>query len=336
MAIIFDDMVIGAPPTGKINNSPGGDVAAPDDLASGEAGALPAPSAKTSTAKGVTTAPTVKTSTAKGATAAPAIITPRPADLVAPPFPLNHAAILWDNVAANGSTRVSDPGIVSGADNLLTPATYTAATYRIYGWIEIVLPSPTMIGAVALGAHSLKGCNIQIQTSETDGGPLVQRFLGVIGDNGARLFTWVPSLVTVIRLAVDPADGAPPAKIGVLYAGQVLQMQRPIFRGVEPATLNRVTEYTNNQSEGGQWLGRDITRQGLKTAPTWRNLSAAWVREHFDPFAQSARRLPFFYSWNPQDYPLDAAYCWTTGDIKQTITGPRDLMSVEMDLRGHA
>lgn len=332
MAIIFDDMVISAPPTGKINNSPGGDVDAPAIVPANGTPPLPAPTAKTSKAKGATAAPTAKASAAKAPIAAPVVITPRPADPVAPPFPLNHARILWENKLLQGAALSSSPAAVS-ISAMLSPATYSRATFSGPSVITAIFSVQRTFDSVGIAAHTLAGTAISIEYRPVDTDPWTLFYTGTM-PRGALLVCEVsPLLVKEVRITTTAAGSS---LIGVLYVGVSLQMQRPIFRGVEPVTLNRVTEYTNNQSEGGQWLGRDINRQGLKTAPTWRNLSAAWVREYFDPFAQAARQLPFFYSWDPQAYPQDAAYCWTTGDIKQTITGPRDLMSVEMDLKGHA
>lgn len=330
MAIIFDDMVISTPPTGKINNSPGGDVAAPAIVPANGTSPLSAPAAKTSKAKGATAAPTAKTSAAKAPTSAPAVIAPRPADLTAPPFPLNHARILWENKLLQGAALSSAPAAVN-ISAMLSPATYSRASFSGPSVITAIFSVQRTFDSVGVAAHTLAGSTVSIEYRPVDTDPWTLFYTGTMPRGALLVCEASQLLVKEVRITTTAAG-----LIGVLYVGVALQMQRPIFRGVEPVTLNRVTEYTNNQSEGGQWLGHDITRQGLKTAPTWRNLSAAWVREHFDPFAQAAQRLPFFYSWNPQAYPQDAAYCWTTGDIKQTITGPRDLMSVEMDLRGHA
>ena len=33
------------------------------------------------------------------------------------------------------------------------------------------------------------------------------------------------------------------------------------------------------------------------------------------PFLDHARLKPFFYSWDPDNHPDEAAYCWTDGPV---------------------
>lgn len=141
------------------------------------------------------------------------------------------------------------------------------------------------------------------------------------------------SAVSVKRIRVT-ITGSGALVLGVVSAGVALQMQRPIYKGHEPGTLSRVTEYQSTESEGGQWLGRNVIRQGLKTAYNWRNLSAAWLRQYFDPFVDAARSSPFFIAWNPLEFPREVVYAWTTGDVAPSNAGPRDLMSATVNVRG--
>lgn len=122
--------------------------------------------------------------------------------------------------------------------------------------------------------------------------------------------------------------------IGVIYLGLALQMQRGIYQGFRPPTLNENTEVRPNISEGGQWLGRSIVRQGLENNIDVDNLTAEWVRGEFQRFVKNSQKYPFFFAWRNDTFPDEVIYCWTTDDIRQDNTGPRDLMSVSIPVQG--
>lgn len=123
--------------------------------------------------------------------------------------------------------------------------------------------------------------------------------------------------------------------IGHIRFGRILTMERPIMQGVNPITLARSTVIRPTISERGQWLGRSIIRSGLEASYQWKNLSAAWVRTTFDPFALDAREHPFFFAWRPISTYLDEiAYVWTKDDIRPVQSGPNSLMSLGFDVMG--
>lgn len=318
---INDDMPIGRPPSGKIGSRQPPAISAPDRIEKES----PAPML----------APDVLTSGARPPMLAPDVLASKTPGLTAPPFPLNHARILWQNKLIGGFAFFYGGGQIIDAKNVLTPATYTRAVF-VAGdsTLYVNTPGPQSFDAVGIAAHTMPGATVEFRYRKTSG----QWALGFSGTLGpGSFFRQLAATVTDVDQVAFTMIGVPAgATIAVVYVGDALQMQRPIYRGVDPAPLNRVTEYTNNVSEGGQWLGRDITRQGLKTKPRWQNLDPVWLRSYFDPFASAARRLPFFYSWNPLEFPNDVAYCWTSKDIQPSITGPRNLMSVEIEMEGHA
>lgn len=88
-------------------------------------------------------------------------------------------------------------------------------------------------------------------------------------------------------------------------------------------------------SESGQWLGRSIMRQGNDTQFSWRHLDPDWYRQRFAPFAERAKKYPFFIKWRPDLYD-NAVYAHTTDDISPSnMGGGHNLMTVSMNVRGH-
>lgn len=134
------------------------------------------------------------------------------------------------------------------------------------------------------------------------------------------------------RIRMTGGEGAP--AIGVVYIGEALAMQRPIYGGHSPSVLSRQTTLNNSMSRGGQFLGQQIRRKGFETSADFKNLDPDWYRRHFDPFVESARRYPYFFSWRPSRYPDEVAYVWTAEDIQPSNSGTSDLMDVGWSMRG--
>lgn len=275
-------------------------------------------------------APTSRTGTAQPARPAPTNRTPNAGDPDAPPFALNHARILYAN-ALIGSSVSASAG--TGAANVLNAATYSRWSFTGSQVLTVTLPANTLIDAVGLGAHNFSAATVAVDYSTSDGGAWVS-FAANQSGGDAMLFL-ASAAVSVKRLRVT-VTGSGAMVLGVVYAGVALQMQRPIYKGHTPAILARETEYEANESEAGQWLGRNIKRAGLSVELNWRNLSAAWLRAYFRPFMLAARTTPFFVAWNPQDYPRDVAYAWSVSDIQPTNSGPMDLMSATLKAKGAA
>lgn len=130
--------------------------------------------------------------------------------------------------------------------------------------------------------------------------------------------------------------GSAAPKIAVVYAGEILVMQKAVSGPYEPVTLARETKRTSTFSRGGQFLGQSIQRMGVVGTAAFKFLSASWVREFFKPFADSAELYPFFFAWNPSGFPTEVAYAWCEDDIRPRYTGTVDDMEVAISMHGIA
>jgi hypothetical protein len=129
------------------------------------------------------------------------------------------------------------------------------------------------------------------------------------------------------RLIVSGGTGATAPVLGAVSIGEALVLERKIYGGHTPITLSKNTTILPQKSEGGQFLGRSIIREGASTSIALDNLTAAWVRSDFYPFMESARTYPFFFAWRPTaTYSDEVAYCWIDKDIKVSNTGKANLM----------
>ncbi len=251
-------------------------------------------------------------------------------------YPLNHARILYESIAtidnAIGSSEAAGFPAVSAVNS---------DTYEY--WKPVTMPATFTVDAgvakdvdaVGIAAHSFATDNVTITIEySTDG----STWSGVsTGSFGAQDGTPVLALFDSVyaRYWRITFAGSTAPQIGVIYIGQALQMQRPFYGGHTPINLGRVTDYIGNMSEGGQILGTFVIRKGTKTQYDWNNLTAAWVRETFDPFIRAVRGArPFFLAWNALTFPREVGYLIVGEDIRPSNTGTRDLMQVGFTAQG--
>jgi len=243
-------------------------------------------------------------------------------------IPREHARIGYENA-------IRDATVTSNSELSDFPAFSVKSATTYDKWRPGVVPSdldiefadPTTLDYVAIAAHTIgsEGGAIEIYDS-------VEGLLATVtpSDNSPIILHFDQIQSTNITLRLTTAAAA----IGVVYAGRLLAMMRPIYGGHTPGVLNRQTTFQNNKSEGGQFLGRSIVRRGYAESFSWRNLAPDWYRTNFDPFVEAAREYPFFIAWRPGDYPDEVLYGWTSSDIEPINNGRRGLMDVSFDVEG--
>jgi len=312
--LIVDNVVLdGLPAAGTINSEPGKDIAPPKNLARVASGGLANAKVLTPEQFNDIAAPRDLARVASANIAAPNVLNPK--DPLAPPYPLSHARILYDNLFNNAI--VSN----SAAQGIANSNTYER--WRLTNSIESITISANSnktINAICLGAHNLGAVNgtVTIQTSSSTSASFVTRATITPTTNNAIMVLLTSNLVVRrIRLTVNRLT----AEIGVLYAGLALVMPRPIFGGHAPITLQNKVNYIDSASENGQWLGRTITRRGYATSYTWSFITDAWYRLNFSPFVESTNLYPFFIAWRPDLYANEVAYAWRTDDVTPTNRG---------------
>ena len=125
-------------------------------------------------------------------------------------------------------------------------------------------------------------------------------------------------------------------QIGILFIGKLLQVQHTIYDGLNVPNLSREEKIIPNRSEGGQFLGQLLSSQAYKSSFSFEHLDPQWYRDRFDPFVVKSQTWPFFIAWRPASYPNDLVFARRTSDIKPTNHGEIGLVSVSLDIEGHA
>lgn len=257
------------------------------------------------------------------------ILTPNPLPVTSG-FPLNYARIGYDNALINGSaTAISDN---AGAANMLTPSTYDK-------WRPTVDTLATLIGTsqqcnyVGIAAHNLGTDGVTLSVQVSNGAGSVEVYNQLVVDNKALFIRFTAGTYDRVTLVVS---GSTATEIGVVFLGLELEMMRPIFAGHNPSVLSATDVMTPQVSDGGQFLGKQIVRQGYGTSADFKHLTDEWYRSTFQPFVEHAKTRPYFWAWNLLESPGDIVYGWTNGNIKPSYMGIRNWLEVSFDIEAHA
>jgi hypothetical protein len=254
-----------------------------------------------------------------------------------PPFPLNHARILYANLL-NGS-GVTATGGSQNPEYALIPNTFQAWSFTssTAGTITITLPSSQNIDTICIGAHNLKGETIQVQYDANLTDPFTTFAPSkTVTTNDAIMFH-IATAVSARRVRITVSgNGGSNHKVGFISAGVALQMPRPFFSGHNPMNQNKKHRYFDAYTESGNMVGRAKRSVMLEGDFQWNNIPDAWYRTYMPAFIESATRLPYFIAWNLLQYEDDCAMAFTDEDISAPYSGTRDLRNVSFSARGIA
>ena len=156
--------------------------------------------------------------------------------------------------------------------------------------------------------------------TNADGALRLEGFSGVTVLSGAK-----------IRIRFEVGSGT--FYIRQIMVGEVMDMERGQYVGVNPPTLSQGIVQSNNLSENGSILGSNIKRIDVKSKISLKYCTETWVRDDWDPFAiHASKGRGFFYQWNPTEYSGEVVYCVASKVSDPKNMSPTPLMSVDMDL----
>lgn len=233
------------------------------------------------------------------------------------------------------ATVTSDQGAASRV-NMANPATYLRWTADNINeqHIGATLFAARSVNYYGLAAHNLgsAGAVITFQSS-VNGVDWVDVTDGVLLQNDfAMIEEFEDQFAAFYRIKIEGATIIP--SVGVFYIGKMLRVQRRIYVGHAPFTLQRQSKVSSGFSENGQFLGRVVRSTTYETDIRVQNLTPAWVRQKLDPFLALAADRPFFWSWRPCDYPTEVGFAWTTRDPETVNARPNGMMDFRMQIQG--
>lgn len=310
-------------------------ITSPSVYSSVSEAAISSPVAWSAEAVAGISSPSALTAVSEAAITAPTTITPTTGTATTPPFPLNHARILYDNLLFNYSSVTSSTG--SNPSYSVIPNTYKSWQFSTTGWIKYTLTSSQSIDTVCIGAHNLAngGYTVRAFYRETAAGSLIgfapQK---AVTDNTPIMFhVDTPVNAEVIEIYTTVGTGS--GQIGYVSAGTALQLQRPFFSGHTPITMGDNTVYRNNMTDGGEFTSRSIIRKGFSNSVSLDNVDRTWIQDYFLDFKEVSKEYMYFIAWNLLEYPDEVGLCMTGGDISLQFSGTRDLMSINWSQTGH-
>lgn len=244
-----------------------------------------------------------------------------------------QAVIGWHNVftlsALSASSETSDGPAENAVDGLT------------YDWWEgegdpagdtlTVNSGSVACDYLAVAVHDLgsQGASITLQGSAN--GSSWTTVAGPYSPTDDKPWLWRFTVATYSwwRVVINGAA----CRLGVLQAGTALVLPEGVYSGHTPSSLNRKPKILNNESEGGQLLGRSLIRSGAEADIRQDRVTATWVRNTWSPFATYAETRPFFFAWRHTSFPQEVIYGWSAGGAK-VEQGQGHFMSVSLDIKG--
>jgi hypothetical protein len=141
-----------------------------------------------------------------------------------------------------------------------------------------------------------------------------------------------PIVARYIKLTITGAGDAP--LLQVLYAGVALAMPFRVTGGFAPVNLQRRTEKYSAFTRGGQFLGQSVKRFGVEGSVRFVHLDQDWVRSDFDPFVIAAQTLPYFFTWNAEEFSEEVVFVWSEEDIRVMYMDQLPVMEVTIPMEG--
>lgn len=254
----------------------------------------------------------------------------------------NNPLIGYENRMTAANTVSTTEGGDNPVTNVLNPSTisiWKGTSTVADEYITVTLNSVDDIDYVAIANHNFGSglITLSVETQETSVASWVEVSSEVlVTQNGPVLFRFDPQAVYAVRLKMQPSAAAVPVvpQAAVVYVGKLLIVQRRLYVGHTPIPLGRTLRVANGRSEKGHFLGRVVLNEKLMSAASFKNLTPSWYRDKFDPFVVAAQTAPFFFSWRPQDYPLETGFAWLSEDPQPTNQLANGMMQVDLQMTG--
>lgn len=250
-------------------------------------------------------------------------------------YPLNTPRIGWRRIAGTVAASTEAAGFAAANADTNRTDSFWQATALPATW-RLDAGSAQSVSYCGIAAHDLgsRGCTILVQSS-TDDSAWTTRATITPTDDSAIFALFATVSARYWRLLISGAGDEP--TIGVIQFGAVTEFpQRASYVGSVSFDRTRVASYSMNRSEGGQWLGRSVSRAMLTPVMQVAHLSETWIAAEWDAFALYAEEAPFFIADRPDTYPKSCCYAWTNADLRvdRSLPNASVAMSVSLELTG--
>lgn len=254
----------------------------------------------------------------------------------------DNPLIGYDNivVSANLTSTTEDPDFP--VINLTNPATHLRWKGLVSSpeddeYLTITNNDVEAIDYVAFARHNFFTAQIAVSVEflDIDASPDSWEELiapVILPSDGPALFRFPKLAYAAVRLRLQPGSAAPTA--AVLYAGELLVLQRRMYVGHTPITMGRAIMPVSNRSVSGNFLGRIVLGRKVSTQVSLQNLTPDWYRTYMAPFVLAAEEIPFFFAWRPSSYPNEIGYAWLSQDAIPKNQRNNGMMQIDFQMEG--
>lgn len=250
----------------------------------------------------------------------------------------------WHSVVRPQDITVSGTGTSgAGGENVAamwSPDTYTfwrgsqfhsSNTSNIY--ITLANPGAALVDYVGIAGHNFSDGGFEpfsFQMQHSFNGTSWTNTTGlVLTSNTSAIMLHFNALHAPfhrLRIVVPPLPSGQNARVQVAHIrmGRMLRLQRKIYVGVTPFTLDKRVEKIVSVSDSGKYLGTRVKSIHNLYSINQENNNPAWVRTHIVPFLDHAELIKssgagpagtFFAAWRPESYPDEVLYCHPPSNI---------------------
>jgi hypothetical protein len=258
--------------------------------------------------------PVVATAENTPSIARPSALSAKVGTLTAPPFPLNHARILYENTMQSYAS-IGDSQSTGTAINALKPNTFERWSFTGSNSFQLFLSDGAPVDTICIGGHNFINTTVKLYYDMGAGEVLLETRAPATND---PIMVHTSTSFNPVSIRVE-VIGVGQLFAAYISAGVSLQMQRPFFNGHTPITDADVTSYYHNKTESGNIIGQAIRSRGYKTNYDWQNLDDSWYRQYIPPFKEAIKSQPFFIAWNLLEYPLDVGFGRVSQDISASM-----------------
>jgi hypothetical protein len=154
--------------------------------------------------------------------------------------------------------------------------------------------------------------------------------------NGPIIMQFAPAVYSRVTLQLLPGSAAP--EIGVMYAGLALELERSLDVNVGHVVIDhgRQSRVAIGKAESGKHIGRIVLGEWRESVADFKWFTPAWYRANFDPFLAAAMENPFFFAWNPVDYPAEVGFVSLLDDPDPTTDPVTQRVAVALKMSGEA
>jgi hypothetical protein len=252
--------------------------------------------------------------------------------------PEAHLPVIgWRNVItpANVSTDEEDP--LFPAVNLANPS--TALQWRgltaVQQHVTVTFSTVTYVDYFAVAQHNFGSAGIGISVEGLFGGEW--ELLGdelIPADDRPIMWRFPLTAPEQIRLRMRAGSALP--RLAVPFCGRLTVCEVGIQVGYTPLPYGRVSNVVTGRSESGNFLGRITTGRSLQSTANLAFLPPDWARAELDPFLEAAIDQPFFFAWDPENFPKEVGLAWLMNDPQPDIHLLTGHMQVTLEMGGVA